>query len=54
MGGKGGREIGEDIGKLGSQQRGGHMGGDEIEQVDGGRGRILVGDALSSDLAGKQ
>lgn len=51
---EGGREVGEDVGELASQQRGGDVGRDEVEEVDGRRRRVFVRDALRGDLAAKQ
>jgi hypothetical protein len=52
--GEGGREAGEDLGELGAQQRGGHQGRDEVEEVNGRAGRVLVDDALGGDLAAEE
>jgi hypothetical protein len=54
LGCEGGREVGEDVGELAPQQRGGDVGRDEVEEVDGRSRRVFVGDALLGDLAGKQ
>lgn len=52
--GEGGREAREDVGELGAQQRGRDVGRHQVEQVDGGRGRVLVCDALGGNLPGEQ
>jgi hypothetical protein len=54
LGCEGGREVGEDVGELASQQWGGDVGRDEVEEVDGRSRRVFVGDALLGDLAAKQ
>ena len=51
---EGGRKTREDLRKLGSQQRCGDVGRNEVEEVDDGGRSLLVCNSLGSNLAGEE